>query len=142
MKFLYIEPELIFESEIEHKLLEKEAAIRPCDYTNHHCLQPFFLDNYRLFEYYNMQTNDNEAAQLLIKLKGVEDRIKMGETVKDSGFNHPPGLANNWDEDYWTKRLDVGIQKTFKVDTRCCAGQINFSEEVLSFLKVRSFLNT
>ena len=141
VKFSHIEPVLFFESETEHKLLEKEIAIHSCDHTNHYRLQPFFLDNYRLIEYYNnMQTNDDEATQLLTELNAVEDGFEKGEMMKDSEFNRPGGLVNNWDEDHWTRRLHIGIKKTFKVETCCGAEKMEF-DEVLIFLKVRSFLD-
>ena len=136
VKYSHIEPQLIFESEIEHKLLEREVAICACEHTNHYRLQPFFLDNCRLIDFYNLQTDDS-ATQLLTELRAVETAIGNGETevIRDSEFVRPTGLVNNWDENDWTKRLHIGIKKTFKIDTICGAEKMAFNQ-ILQFLKV------
>ena len=139
VKYSHFEPQLIFESEIEHKLLEREVAICACEHTNHYRLQPFFLDNYRLIDFYNLQSDDS-ATQLSTELRATEIAIENGEEIRDSEFVHPIGLVNNWDESDWIKRLHIGIKKTFKVDATCGAEKMAFNQ-ILPSLKVGSFLD-
>ena len=139
VKFSHIEPQLAFESETEHKLLEREIAVCACEHTDHYRLQPFFLDNCRLIDYYNLQTDDN-ATQLSTELRAIDTAIENGEEIRDSEFIRPIGLVNNWDENDWTKRLHIGIKKTFKMDATCGAEKTAFNQ-ILQFLKVGSFLD-
>ena len=114
-------------SPIEHKLLAKEN-LEDCQHKNHYHLEPFFMDNCRLSQYYNIilqQSNDDEVTEVLTELTEIERRIEHGEKITDSEFIRPRGLPNNWDENDWTRTLHIGIRKTFKVDVTCSAGMPN-----------------
>ena len=128
VKYSHIESEFNI-SPIEHKLLAKENLEEDCQHKNHYRLEPFFMDNCRLSQYYNIifqQSNDDEVTEVLTELTEVERKIEHGEKIStDSEFVRPGGLPNNWDENDWTRRLHVGIKKTFKVDATCGAGMPN-----------------
>jgi hypothetical protein len=138
VKFSQIELSEFNISPIEHKLLAKEN-LEDCQHKNHYRLEPFFMDNCRLSQYYTIlqQSNDDEVTEVLSELTEVERRIERGEMVTDSEFIRPGGLSNNWDENDWTKRLHVGIKKTFKVDVTCGAGIPNTEfKQILMCLNV------
>ena len=125
--------------EVDHKFLDGEADGHTCSHGNHYRLQPFFLDNWRLMHYYEIcARKDDEATQLLTELKDVEHKIETDHKLVqvETEFNHPAmALPNNWEEDDWTKRLNIGLKKTFKVDTNYGAGRKEF-KEVIDFLGV------
>ena len=41
--------------------------------------------------------------------------MENGVEVNESKFWHPKSLVNNWDKNDWSKRLQVGIKKTFQI---------------------------
>ena len=124
VKYSHIESEFNI-SPIEHKLLAKEN-LEDCQHKNHYRLEPYFMDNCRLSQYYILQqSNDDEVTEVLTELTEIERRIEYGEKITDSEFVRPGGLPNNWDENDWTRRLHIGIRKTFKVDVTCGAGMPN-----------------
>ena len=53
------------------------------------------------------------------KKKKKKKKINDGVVEMNSEFIRPIGSASNWEENDWTKRLNVGIKKTFNVDTNC-----------------------
>jgi hypothetical protein len=140
VNFSQLEPVLSFELETEHKLLDGEVAVCACEHANHYHLQPFFLDNCRLIKYYSLMADD-DAMQLLTELRAIDNAITKGEEINDSEFICPTrATVNNWDDSDWTKRLHIGIKKTFQVDTACGVEKTNFIQ-ILNFLKVGSFLD-
>ena len=54
---------------------------------------------------------------LLDKLNDIEQKLENKVELNESEFWHPMSLVNNWDENDWSKRLQVGIKKTFQIHT-------------------------
>ena len=76
MKWSEILPKLVL-SESKHNLLERGVSEAACDHSNHYRLQPFFLDNHRLIDFYSLYTNDDvEAKKLLDEVKDAEKKKK------------------------------------------------------------------
>ena len=96
-------------SEPEFKLLEKECRSNTCEHSNHYRLEPFFMDNPRLIELYSMDQN-NEAKTVLDE---VREFVQRGSTGQESEFQCPSSRVHSWKENDWTRRLYVGIKKTF-----------------------------
>ena len=93
----------------------KKENLEDCQHKNHYHLESYFMDNCRLSQYYNIleQSNDDEVTEVLTELTEIERRFEHGEKITDSEFVRPGGLLNNWDENDWTRRLHIGIRKTF-----------------------------
>ena len=54
---------------------------------------------------------------LLDKLNDIEQKLENKVELNESEFWHPMSLVNNWEENDWSKRLQVGIKKTFQIHT-------------------------
>ena len=96
-----------------------------CDHANHHHLLPFFYDNRFLKMHYTKLDELNDIEQ---KLENVPD-------FNESEFWHPMSYVNNWDKNDWSKRLLVGIKKTFEIHTVHTAESSSF-KNYLRKLKV------
>ena len=88
-----------------------------CDHANHHHLLPYFHDNRFLKLHYTRLVNEGESdVQLLLdELNDIEQKLENAVEFNESEFWHPMSLVNNWDENDWSKRLQVGIKKTFQI---------------------------
>ena len=49
------------------------------------------------------------------EVNDTERKMENGVEVNESKFWHPKSLVNNWDKNDWSKRLQVGIKKTFQI---------------------------
>ena len=78
----------------------------------HDDLQPYFLDNKYLREYYKGAADkgqmDIEPQRNLLE-KVLNEEVSMKGTI----FESPCSSSNNWREDDWTKRLARGIESSF-----------------------------
>ena len=109
--FSQIEKSLEFNiSEPELKLLEKERMSNTCEHSNHYRLEPFFMDNQRLMELYSMDETEDEAKTVLDEVRVFGRSENAGQ---ESEFQCPMTRSHCWSENDWTKRLYVGIKKTF-----------------------------
>ena len=137
--FSQIESSLEFSiSEPELKLLEKERRSNTCKHNNHYRLEPFFMDNPRLIEFYSMeQTEDNEAKTVLDE---VREFVQRGNIGQGSEFVCPSSRVHSWKEIDWTRRLYEGIKKTFiTLDVTYGAGLgVGRFDEILKALGVGS----
>lgn len=89
--------------------------------------------------HYTRLVNEGESdVQLLLdELNDTEQKLENVVEFNESEFWHPMSLVNNWDENDWSKRLQVGIKKTFQIRTVYTAGTASF-KDYLRMIKVES----
>lgn len=112
-----------------------------CSLHRHHDhLQPFFSDNRHLLSYYEhaLANGRQDVKPQIDQLK----KILGGQSFKGTAFVCPAFTANNWDENVWTQRLAIGIEKTFsdhelEVTFSAPMGP-RFDSDVLGALRVES----
>jgi hypothetical protein len=117
---------------------KSRARLLKC--TKHHYhddLQPFYLDNDRLLEYYEVALSEgrNEVKPQAELLKNI---LAGKQPVTGTDFECPKFTSNNWSENDWTKRLVRGIEKTLpQVNVTFSATMgLTFSTDLLSRLRV------
>ena len=81
--------------------------------THHAYLQPFFLDNTRLLEYYETVIDDGGCDALHTKCEQLRAVMNSGGSEPGTAFECPTKLVCNWSENDWTKRLAKGMEEGF-----------------------------
>ena len=117
---------------------KSRARLLKCrEHRYHDDLQPFFLDNNRLLEYYEdaLSEGRNEIKPQAELLKNI---LAGKQSVTGTDFECPKFTSNNWSENDWTKRLVRGIEKTLpQVNVTFSATMgLTFSTDLLSRLRV------
>lgn len=51
----------------------------------------------------------------------IEQKLENAVNLNESEFWYPMSLVNNWDKNDLSKRLQVGIKKTFQIHTEYTA---------------------
>ena len=81
--------------------------------TAHAYLQPYFLDNTRLLEYYEKVIEDGGCDALHTKCEQLRAVMNSGGSEPGTAFECPTMPVCNWSENDWTKRLAKGIEEGF-----------------------------
>ena len=110
------------------------AKVPTCTLHSHHDhLQPFFLGNQFLLDYFKeCGRDDTRPKQDLVK--GILEGTK---NAQGTPFECPEGPACNWTENDWTKRLARGLQEFLPEATVVFSAFMGISfRDVLASLKV------
>ena len=108
-----------------------------CNHPNHFHLQPFFFDNRYLMDYYEKLIAEGKAdvTPLLDELNKIEGDARRSKIDPELEFERPNSLVNNWKENDWSRRLVVGIRKTFVIEATYSAEMVRFGD-LLDTLRV------
>ena len=85
--------------------------------------------------YTKLIKGESDVQLLLDELNDIEQKLENVPDFNESEFWHPMSYVNNWDENDWSKRLLVGIKKTFEIHTVHTAESSSF-KNYLRKLKV------
>lgn len=110
-----------------------------CDHSDHNRLLPFFYDNRFLKHHYTRLISEgtSDAQIMLDELNDIEQKMENMVDLHESEFWRPMSLVNNWNENDWSKRLYVGIKKTFQIHTVYTA-DITFFTKYLRMMNIEN----
>lgn len=86
---------------------------------HHDHLQPYFMDNRYLMEYYREQAKCGREEEVKEESDLLQEIIERKRSAKGTAFECPESSVPvfNWNEDDWTLRLSRGIEKLHPAST-------------------------